>query len=72
MTNLKLMLIEHWYAIGRTDSDLAKAVGIDSSLISRYINGNREPPFKRKLLICKALRIDSRIVFPEDSKSKDE
>ena len=65
MNNLKLNLIEHWYPQGRNDADFAKALGVDHTLVSKWINGVVEPPIKRKIQIARTLGVDSRILFPE-------
>jgi len=65
MTNLKLMLIEYWYPKDRTDTDLAKAAGVDQSLVSRWISGKAEPTLDRKIKLAKVIGVDSRLIFPE-------
>jgi transcriptional regulator with XRE-family HTH domain len=66
MNNLKVFLIEHWYSRNRTDSDLAKALGVDHSLVSKWICEVVEPPLDRKIQIAKVLGIDSRLIWPEE------
>lgn len=66
MTHLKIFLIEHWYHRGKTDADLARALGVSKPEISRWINGVREPCLERKLQIAKVLEADSRLIFPEE------
>jgi len=65
MNNLKLFLIEYWYPKNRTDGDLAKLIGVDQSLISKWLAGTTEPPLERKIQLAKALGVDSRMLFPE-------
>ncbi len=65
MTNLKSFLIEFWYSRGKTDSDLARAMGVDQSLVSKWITGTREPPLERKIQIAREIGVDSRQIFPE-------
>ena len=66
MNDLKRFLILNWYPDKKTDSDLAKALGVDDSLISKWLNGAVEIPLERKIQISKVLGIDSRIIFPEE------
>ncbi|MBL7130922.1 MAG: helix-turn-helix domain-containing protein [Candidatus Omnitrophica bacterium] len=70
MNDLKRFLILNWYPDKKTDSDLAKALGVDDSLISKWLNGTVEIPLERKIQISKVLGIDSRIIFPEEDKKK--
>jgi len=65
MKILKLSLIEHWYTKGKNDSDLAKALEVDQSLVSKWVSGAVEPPLDRKIQIAKIIGIDSRFIFPE-------
>jgi len=66
MTNLKLFLIEYWYPRGKNDADLAKALSVDHSMVSKWINGAAEPTIDRKISISKVIGIDSRLIFPEE------
>lgn len=66
--NLKIFLIEHWYPQNRTDSDLAKALGVDHTLVSKWLCGVVDPPIERKIQISKVLGVDSRLIFPEEDK----
>ena len=66
--NLKLFLIEHWYPRNKTDGDLADALGVDRTLVSKWLNDVVEPPIERKIHIAKVLGIDSRLLFPENTK----
>ena len=68
MNSLKVFLIEHWYSKNRTDTDFAKTLGVDQSLVSNWINGAVVPSLERKIQISKTLGIDSRLVFPEGTK----
>jgi len=68
MNNLKLFLIEHWYPTDRTDADLAKTLGVDHTLVSKWLNNVVEPPIERKIQIAKILDVDSRLLFPEEKK----
>ena len=53
MNNLKLFLIENWNVkMNRTDADLAKALGVDHTLVSKWINGAVQPPLERKIQIA--------------------
>ena len=70
MNNLKLFLIEYWYPKNRTDSDLAKSIGVDQSLISKWLSGTTEPPLERKIQMAKVLGVDSRMLFPENNKRR--
>lgn len=70
LNNIKIFLIEYWYPKGRTDSDLAKAIGVDHSLISKWINGAVEPPLERKIQLAQTIGVDSRLLFPEESGNK--
>jgi len=65
MNNLKIFLIREWYPKNRTDSDLAKTLNVDQTLISKWLNGVIEPPLERKIELAKALGVDSRLLFPE-------
>lgn len=65
MTTLKIFLIEWWYSRGRNDSDLARSLGVDHSLVSRWVSGKEEPTLERKIQIAKTIGVDSRLVFPE-------
>ena len=67
MTELKRFLILNWYPQNRTDSDLAKALGVDQTLISKWANGVLEPPIERKIQIAKVLGIDSRLIFLKEN-----
>jgi len=66
VNDLKRVLILNWYPDKKTDSDLAKALGVDDSFVSKWLNGAVEIPLERKIQISKVLGIDSRIIFPED------
>ena len=66
MNNLKIFLIEHWYPQDKTDSDLAKILNVDYTLVSKWLCGVVEPPLDRKIQIAKVLGVDSRLIFPED------
>lgn len=70
MNNLKLNLIEHWYSKNRTDSDLAKALNVDQSLVSKWLSGTVAPTLERKIQIAKTIGIDSRFIFPETTKAE--
>lgn len=65
MNNLKLFLIEHWYGENRNDADLARALGVDHTLVSKWLCGVVEIPLERKIRIAKILGVDSRLIFPE-------
>jgi len=66
MNNLKIFLIKNWYSKNRTDSDLAKALEVDHTLVSKWLNGVVEPPLDRKIQISSILGEDSRYIFPEN------
>lgn len=65
MNNLKIFLIENWYPRNRTDSDLAESLGVDGSLVSKWLSGAIDPPIERKIQLARALGVDSRMLFPE-------
>lgn len=65
MTDLKRYLIVNWYPQGRTDLDLARAMNVDQSLISKWLSGAQEPPIDRKVQIAKVLGVDSRLIFSD-------
>jgi len=65
MQNLKIFLIEHWYPRNKNDSDFAKTLGVDHTLVSKWINGVVEPSIERKIQIARTLDVDSRLLFPE-------
>lgn len=65
MNNLKVFMIEHWYIRDKTDSDLARALGVDYSLVSKWLNDVIEPPIERKIQIAKVIGVDSRLIWPE-------
>ena len=67
MTDLKRYLIVNWYPQGKLDVDLARALEIDQSLLSKWLNGALEPPIERKIQIAKTLGVDSRLIFPDQS-----
>lgn len=71
MNDLKRFLILNWYPNKKTDGDFAKALGIDNSLVSKWLNGAIEIPLERKIQISKVLGIDSRIIFPEEGDDRD-
>lgn len=50
----------------RTDSDLARALEVDQSMVSKWITGAKEPPLERKIAIARAIGVDSRQIFPEE------
>lgn len=62
---LKVFLIEHWYSRGKNNSDLARILEVDPSLVSKWLSGVAEPTFEKKIAIARALLVDSRIIFPE-------
>ena len=62
------MLIEHWYTKGRIDTDLARAIGVDQSLVSRWVSGATEPTLERKIQIGRAIGVDSRMIFAENTR----
>ena len=66
MTNLKVILIEHWYSNGRTDSDLARAIQVDQSLVSRWVAGISVPPIERRIQIANAIGVDSALIFSDE------
>jgi len=70
VNDLKRFLILNWYPDKKTDSDLAKALGVDHSLISKWLNGVVEIPLERKIEISKLLGVDSRLIFLEEDKKK--
>jgi len=70
MNNLKIFLIEKWYARKKTDADLAIELDCDPSLVSKWVCGAIEPTFERKLQISRVLGLDSRVVFPEEKKGE--
>ena len=70
MNNLERFLILSWYPNKKTDSELAKALEVDHSLVSKWLNGVCEIPIERKIQISKVLGVDSRLIFPEDEKTK--
>ena len=65
MTDLKRYLIVSWYSQGKLDVDLARALEIDQSLLSKWLSGVLEPPIERKIQVAKALGVDSRLIWPE-------
>ncbi|MCG2713757.1 MAG: helix-turn-helix domain-containing protein [Candidatus Omnitrophica bacterium] len=67
MTDLKRFLIVNWYPNKITDSDLARALEIDASLLSKWLNGSLEPPIERKIQVAKILGVDSRLIFSDQS-----
>lgn len=70
MNDLKRFLILNWYPNKKTDADLAKALGVDHTLVSKWLNEVVEIPLERKIQISKILEVDSRIVFPEKSEDR--
>lgn len=70
MTNFKMYLIEWWYPKGNTDSDLARALGVEKTSVCRWVNGEREPSLERKIAIGRVLGVDSRLIFPEKGKGE--
>lgn len=66
MTDLKRYLITSWYPFNKNDADLAKLLEVDESLVCKWLNGIIEPTIERKIQIAKALKIDSRLIFPAD------
>jgi len=66
MKNMKAILIEYWYPQNRNDADLAKALEVDHSLISKWCTGVVEPSIERKVQIAKTLGVDSRVLFPDN------
>lgn len=64
MTGLKVVLIDRWYSKGKNDADLAKIIGVDHALVSRWINGKANPTMIRKIQIAHAIGVDSRLIFP--------
>jgi len=67
MTGLKLILIERWYSKERSDSDLARLLEVDKSIVSRWINGVSEPSLPRKIQIARVLGVDSRLLWPDEA-----
>ena len=66
MTDLKRYLMTNWYPFNKNDSDLAKLLEVDESLVCKWLSGIIEPTLERKIQIAKALKIDSRLIFPAD------
>lgn len=66
MTDLKRFLIVNWYSQKKTDSDLAKALDVNKTLVSKWLSGAAEPPLERKVQIAKVLGVDSRLIFSEE------
>lgn len=50
-------------AMGLTQVQLAKAVGVDQTTVSSWETGRKAPGVDRQLLIAQALRVDARILF---------
>lgn len=65
MTDLKRFLIVNWYPQRKLDVDLARALEIDQSLLSKWLSGALEPPIERKIQIAKVLGVDSRLIFSD-------
>ena len=70
MNELKRFLILRWYPNNKTDADFAKALGVDHTLISKWLNEVVEIPLERKIQISNILGIDSRVIFPEEDKER--
>jgi len=70
VTGLRVILTEHWYPKKRNDMDLARALSVSHSAVSRWISGEREPSDYMKIRIGEVLGKDSRIIFPDIKKQR--
>ena len=62
-------------ALGLSDADVARALGLAQRRYSAYVNGTREPSFETFTRICRALRTtpDAMLGFtPQDDAAPDE
>lgn len=51
------------YEVGISQNELAKEIGVDKSVISRYLNKQTMPSIKNFLNICYVLECDTRELF---------